>query len=93
MMPQLARQISSLSIVGSPRQDRRSAVIGRGIKRILPHLTAFTGQIMPIMDVSITPAPQFRPPIGGGSLPYYLLNTPLEGAAYPGRTLAQRAEP
>ena len=36
-MPQLARQISSLSIVGSPRQDGRSAVIGpgRGIKRFL----------------------------------------------------------
>jgi hypothetical protein len=38
---------------------------------------------MPIMDVSVTPVPQFRPPIGGGSLPYYLLNTPLEGLLIP----------
>ena len=55
-------------------------------------ITCLTGvglQIMPIMDVSITHAPQFfadlvRPPIGDAeALPYYLLNTPLEWLLIP----------
>ena len=59
-------------------------------------ITCLTGvglQIMPIMDVSITHAPQFfadlvRPPIGGAeALPYYLLNTPLEWLLIPATLL------
>jgi hypothetical protein len=59
-------------------------------------ITCLTGvglQIMPIMDVSITHAPQFfadlvRPPIGDAeALPYYLLNTPLEWLLIPAALL------
>jgi hypothetical protein len=59
-------------------------------------ITGLTGvglQIMPIMDVSITHAPQFfadlvRPPIGDAeALPYYLLNTPLEWLLIPAALL------
>jgi hypothetical protein len=59
-------------------------------------ITCLTGvglQIMPIMDVSITHAPQFfadlvRPPIGDAeALPYYLLNTPLEWLLVPAALL------
>ena len=59
-------------------------------------ITCLTGvglQIMPIMDLSITHAPQFfadlvRPPIGDAeALPYYLLNTPLEWLLIPAALL------
>jgi hypothetical protein len=56
-------------------------------------LTGVGLQIMPIMDVSITRAPQFfadlvRPPIGDAeALPYYLLNTPLEWLLIPAALL------
>jgi hypothetical protein len=56
-------------------------------------LTGLGLQIMPIMDVSVTHAPQFfadlvRPPIGDAeALPFYLLNTPLEWLFIPGALL------
>ena len=78
------------------RSSRRAMFANVSLYTATFAITCLTGvglQIMPIMDVSITHAPQFfadlvRPPIGDAeALPYYLLNTPLEWLLIPAALL------
>jgi hypothetical protein len=78
------------------RSSRRAMYANISLYAATFAITCLTGvglQIMPIMDVSITHAPQFfadlvRPPIGDAeALPYYLLNTPLEWLLIPAALL------
>jgi hypothetical protein len=78
------------------RSSRRAMFANVSLYAATFAITCLTGvglQIMPIMDVSITHAPQFfadlvRSPIGDAeALPYYLLNTPLEWLLIPAALL------
>jgi len=78
------------------RSSRRTIFANVSLYAATFAITCLAGvglQIMPIMDVSITHAPQFfadlvRPPIGDAeALPYYLLNTPLEWLLIPAALL------